>query len=56
MRLNTQRVAQVKCADLHREGEKRVILGTLMVDVKDVSELVVDGEVNRKIQIYFNTF
>jgi hypothetical protein len=32
---------------------KKCILGVLMVGIKDAGKLVVVGEVNRQIQIYF---
>ncbi len=45
---------RVKVAELQERGEKKRVLGTLMVGVKDVGELVVDGEVNPQMQIYYN--
>ncbi len=64
MSKSTQRIAQVKCADLPEEGEncwslrerwKEVVLGMLPVGVLNVGKLLPDGEVNPQMQIYYIT-
>ncbi len=44
----------VKVADLSGRGETKGILDMLLVDVQDAGKLVVDGEVNSQMQIYYN--
>ncbi len=43
---------RVKVSDLSARGEKKGNLGTLILGMWGVGELVADGEVNRQIQIY----
>jgi hypothetical protein len=43
----------MKVADFSERGEKKYVLGMILVGLKDAGELVVDGEVNRQIVIYY---
>ncbi len=49
-------IRRVKVADLSKRGEKKGALWKLLVGIEDAGKLAVDGEVNRQIQIYYNTF
>jgi hypothetical protein len=45
---------RVKVANLSERGETKGVLGTLVAGMEEAGKMVVDGEVNRQIEIYYN--
>ncbi len=47
---------RVKVVDLSERGEKKGVLGKLLVRVLDASKLVDDRAVDRQMKIYYNVY